>query len=123
MGKNELDGDPVAAIAGPFGIAEAHREFRIQKYNSKRRKKKPPKYNFFSEHATGGRVGWTSLRFDRGGTVQVAPRNVDWNRLVQGLSSVEVREVQGWAVADFHVKKPGGAAYIVHGAARSSYKV
>ena len=41
------------------------------------------------------------------GIVRIQPKGVDWNNLVQTLYSVEVQEVQGWAVASFKVKVSG----------------
>ena len=40
-------------------------------------------------------------------TIHVRPENVNFNRLVQGLQSIEVQEVQGWAAAEFDLKRSG----------------
>jgi len=64
-----------------------------------------------SEYKTGGLVSWQTLQISGssfGGEVYVSPKNVDWNRLILSLNwSTESEEVQGWAVADFHVDEKG----------------
>ena len=84
VGKNEMDGDPVAAYPG--GIIRAFEE-----KNSERK--------FFSEMVTGGELTWSKIRSDSSsGEVLVTPSNVDWQKNTQTLSSVETSEWQGWAV-------------------------
>ena len=75
MGKNEMDGDPVASYPG--GIIRAFEE-----KNSKRK--------FFSEMVTGGELTWSKIVSDgSSGEILVTPSDVDWQRKTQTLSSVE----------------------------------
>ena len=91
VGKNELDGDPIASQTG--GIIKAFYD-------------KANKIKYFSEMATGGKVMWSKLHSDaNSGTVYPKPKNIDWQRNVQTLSSVETSEWQGWAVTKFKKKK------------------
>ena len=93
VGKNELDGDPIASQTG--GIIKAFYD-------------KANKIKYFSEMATGGKVMWSKLHSDaNSGTVYPKPKNIDWQRNVQTLSSVETSEWQGWAVTKFKKKKEG----------------
>jgi dienelactone hydrolase len=88
VGKNELDGDPAAAHGG---IVQLYKE-------------KGKQQTFFSEMAVLGKIKWTELP-RTSGAVPVSPQTVNWNRLVQGLSSVEVQEWQGWAVGQFRTER------------------
>ena len=91
--KNELDGDPIASQTG--GIIKAFYD-------------KANKIKYFSEMATGGKVMWSKLHSDaNSGTVYPKPKNIDWQRNVQTLSSVETSEWQGWAVTKFKKKTEG----------------
>ena len=78
VGKNELDGDPIASQTG--GIIKAFYD-------------KANKIKYFSEMATGGKVMWSKLHSDaNSGTVYPKPKHIDWQRNVQTLSSVETSE-------------------------------
>jgi hypothetical protein len=93
VGKNELDGDPVAAYPG--GVMQSFSE-------------KSKRIKYYSELATGGRIKWSKIQSDvNSGIVFVTPDRIDWNRNVQTLSSVETQEWQGWAVAKFKLNKMG----------------
>lgn len=91
IGKLELDGDPTEELGGIFSLWAHNRS---------------AKERFTSELLTGG-ARWTPTQTHQGATL-LRP-NVDWNGLVQSLSSVEVKEVQGWAVGRFHIVGNGGA--------------
>ena len=83
MGKTELDGDPLVVHGGADAVFARHESGEKQR--------------FLSELATGGYVGWTTLRAARGtGATRIEPK-VNWNQLVSGLSGRGVLEFQGWA--------------------------
>ena len=93
VGKNELDGDPLVDYGG---VVSLFRAFAA-------RKRRLPR--IVSEIATGGFVSWQPVGDQE--TIHVRPENVNFNRLVQGLQSIEVQEVQGWAAAEFDLKRSG----------------
>jgi hypothetical protein len=93
MAKTELDGDPLAAHGGPDEVFARHEAGEKQR--------------FLSELATGGYVGWTTLRAARGsGATRIEPK-VNWNQLVSGLAGRGVLEFQGWAFGRVTVQEPG----------------
>ena len=93
MGKTELDGDPLAAHGGPDAVFARHEA--------------GDKQRFLSELATGGYVGWTTLRSARGsGATRIEPK-VNWNQLVSGLAGRGVLEFQGWAFGRVNIHEPG----------------
>lgn len=94
MGKTELDGDPLQVFGGARALFAQH-EAQPSK-----------KVRFISELATGGYVGWSTLRAQQG-AVDVSPRRVDWNRLVQGLSGRGVLEFQGWLFGRVAITRAG----------------
>lgn len=97
VGKNELDGDPLSDFGG---IVKLFRKYR--------RDKKQKLKHIVSELVSGGSISWAKLPIEgKRGDVFVRPRDVDFSQLVQGLQSIEVQEVQGWAVAEFNVKRAG----------------
>lgn len=85
IGKNELDGDPVASFAGIRNLRRGPAYL-----SSKQRGKLTNHSTFFSELATGGVVDWRILRTGGGGEVPIQPSDVAWNSLVQTLSTTEV---------------------------------
>ena len=93
MGKTEFDGDPLAARGGAAALFAQHEAGAKQR--------------FISELASGGYVGWSTLRADGGGAVAVQPARVDWNQLVSGLSGRSVLEFQGWLFGRVQVGRAG----------------
>ena len=109
VSKNELDGDPVQLAPG--GI-EAQFDVLLGKRKSKdaqrRREWAKPEPGLFSEIVDdGGEVTWHKLPVVNGHTLSVQPPNVNFNKLVQTLVSMEAQEVQGWACLEFAVKRGG----------------
>ena len=90
IGKNEVDGDPVAAVGGIREVA-------------KTRLKKGIKYA--SELVVNGEVGWTTYRMKSAGQgVRVQPQ-INWNELVNSLGSTAITEWQGWLVGELAVNE------------------
>jgi hypothetical protein len=56
----------------------------------------------------GGKAGWSTFPAQRDGSVQIHTPAEVWNKLVQGLNSMEVTEHQGWAVANVRVNAKSG---------------
>ena len=105
MGRTELDGDPLVARGGADALFERH--------------ERGEKQRFLSELATGGYVGWQTLRAARGsGAARIEPK-VNWNQLVSGLSGRGVLEFQGWAFG--RVQVPSAGRYLASCAGVTSF--
>ncbi|OWF46589.1 uncharacterized secreted protein ARB_06907-like [Mizuhopecten yessoensis] len=90
IGKMELDGDPLEPFGGVFEV-------------SKKRNNKNIK--FFSELVPGGEIKWKSFKQSVAGeTIKISPQ-VNWNDLVNSLSSIGITEWQGWVVGEFAVNE------------------
>lgn len=88
IGKMELDGDPLEPFGGIIEV-------------SKKRNNKNVK--LFSELLPKGEIQWKSYKQSHAGeTIQISPK-VNWNDLVNSLSSMGITEWQGWVVGEFAV--------------------
>ena len=94
VGKNELDGDPVEAFGSVFALHNVSRST----FPAMHSELLDSEVRWRSLASTDNQEGWT-----------VASLAADWNALVNGLSSMEVAEWQGWAVGSFKAKTHGAA--------------
>ena len=77
IGKQEQDGDPVAALGGIHNVPVGSG-------------------TYYSEYGAGGRVGWTAFRADSAGAVAIQFPHIDWNDLVRSLEwKMAVLQFQG----------------------------
>ena len=98
MGKNEVDGDPLAAFGGAF----AH---WIQVHNASR----STRALVASELVPGGHVGWQPVRTGPDGALRVGWQDMQavWSNLVQALGQRAVLELQAWAIGSLAVVDSG----------------
>ncbi|XP_060070908.1 uncharacterized protein LOC132550832 [Ylistrum balloti] len=90
IGKMEIDGDPLEPFGGVFEVAK--------KRNNKNIK-------FFSELVHSGEVKWKTFKQSYADeTIKISPQ-VNWNDLVNSLSSMGITEWQGWVVGEFAVNE------------------
>ena len=99
IGKNEVDGDPVAATAegGAFAHWLAHHSSSDGWVPS--------------ELVAGGRVRWTPQKPAQNNVLALDWPKVPWSNLVQSLNQRAVLEVQAWAVGALVVAETG--AYLL----------
>lgn len=92
IGKMELDGDPVESYGGIEKLAK-------KRYSKKQR--------YLSELSPKGEVGWLVYKqSNKEENVKIMPQ-LDWNDLVNSLSSTGILEWQGWVVGEFAVNEEG----------------
>jgi hypothetical protein len=82
-GKTEIDGSPVDITKVAVG----------------------DRAKYFSELSNNGKVGWSTVGKGEA-QIRVAPQ-IDWNKIVQGVNSLEVYKFQGWAVSSVVVEESG----------------
>lgn len=93
IGKNEVDGDPMAAVGGAF-------EHWLHTASRRRGR-------VASELAPGGHVSWAAVRPTADGTLPLDWRSHGWQALVQSLGQRAVLEAQAWAMGGLAVKEDG----------------
>ena len=103
IGKNEVDGDPVAAKSGS---AFAH---WLEHHNTSNRGQRWQRSLVASELAVGGRVSWEKIRTTPDGRLPVrwTQAQVPWGNLVEALGQRAVLEVQAWALGALAVVREG----------------
>ena len=101
IGKNEVDGDPLAARGGAFAHWLAHHNVSALTVRS--------------EIVPGGLVGWTPLKPAADGGLNVGWPELPWGALVQALGQRAVLEVQAWAIGALLVVESGWYTLDVRG--------
>ncbi|XP_063418740.1 uncharacterized protein LOC134701521 [Mytilus trossulus] len=86
IGKTEFDGDPLEAFGGIYNVSK-YREHKNQK--------------FYSEFSPGGEITWQVYNQRQPKDVMKIAPTVNWNELINTLSSMGITEWQGWVVGEF----------------------
>ncbi|XP_033736186.1 LOW QUALITY PROTEIN: uncharacterized secreted protein ARB_06907-like [Pecten maximus] len=90
IGKMELDGDPMEPFGGIFEVSKKRNNKNVR---------------FFSELVPKGEIQWKTFKQTYNGeTIKISPQ-VNWNDLVNSLSSMGITEWQGWVVGEFAVNE------------------
>lgn len=96
IGKNEVDGDPLAALGGAFQHWVTHHNGSGTAPAA-----------VTSELVAGGRVTWRTVRTEPNGLFRVAWPEVPWQQLMQAMTQRAVLEVQSWAMGTLAVAEAG----------------
>ncbi|XP_063426134.1 uncharacterized protein LOC134709942 [Mytilus trossulus] len=86
IGKTEFDGDPLEAFGGIYNVSK-YREHKNQK--------------FYSEFSPGGEITWQVYNQRQPKDVMKIAPTVNWNELINTLSSMGITEWQGWVIGEF----------------------
>jgi hypothetical protein len=101
IGKNEVDGDPLAAHGGAWAHWMRHHNVSAATVRS--------------ELAPGGLVGWRAVKPAPDGALGVGWGELPWGALVQALGQRAVLEVQAWAMGPLLVARAGWYTLDVRG--------
>lgn len=96
IGKNEVDGDPLAALGGAFQHWVTHHNGSGTAPAA-----------VTSELVAGGRVTWRTVRTEPNGLFRVAWPEVPWQQLMHVMTQRAVLEVQSWAMGTLAVAEAG----------------
>ena len=104
IGKNEVDGDPLAAHGGAFAHWLTHHNASLGRGTHAQ-----GAGHVASELASGGYVSWEPTRPTADGSFRVgwSDAQVMWGGLVQSMGQRAVLEVQAWAFGTLAVIVPG----------------
>jgi hypothetical protein len=101
-GKLEIDGDPAFSQFSPFYNPKGMKFDSITHILSMSRDER-----VYSEIVEGGTVFWTAMSKSLSSPRLDIRFNVNWNEIVQGLSSTVAYEFTGWARTNSYVRANG----------------
>ncbi len=117
-GETEFDADPVEAYGGPLWLWTVWDQESSGKESTTSGKRGPEEFRLASELVEGGYSrGWTKLlvpKVPSDNEKSIVPLQiswsknvVDWNRVMQGLHSIEAASFQAWVIGEFKAQEDG----------------